>query len=172
MPNETPKPVPLTLESVARNARANLLRRGNHPPTLIAEGDRKTIGTQIEALAPTHPDRAQQLFVLGLALAQSGEVGVLQQVFFIAEAWMSAEDPQKIRPAQDPQRKEVMLVSRHVIRPPRDETIIYTMRRDAKGKLTSVIRFPDDNPEKSEAHSPLLEAFVIGFLGSALKPDD
>lgn len=172
MPDEIPKSAPLTLEAVAHNAKANLLRRGNHPPTLIAEGDRKTLDIQVEPLAPTHPDRAQQLFGLGLVLAQSGEVGVLQQVFFIAEAWMSTANPQRVRPAQDPQRQEVLLVSRHILRPPKDEAVVFQMRRNAKGKLTSAVSFPDDNPERNEAHSPLIQAFVIGYLGSKLTPDD
>jgi len=50
---------------------------------------------QIEPLATTHPERAQQMFFLGLALAQSGEVVFCKQVFFISEAWMSIAEPGK-----------------------------------------------------------------------------
>ena len=51
----------------------------------------------------------------GYALAQSGEVGDLRQVFFISEGWMivgeEGKPPVSPRPSEDPKRMEVLVVS-------------------------------------------------------------
>lgn len=166
MPNEHP---PTSLETIAQTARENLLAHGSHIPTLIAEGETKTVMIPIDIVAPTHEERAQQMFVLGMALVMSGEVGVLHQVFFISEAWLSVRPtgkPLKQRPSEDPQRKEVLIVAQHVVRPPENHVVVFEMRRNPQGKLTAVetLPFQSENPNE-QISSPLLEAFVVGYLG-------
>lgn len=177
MPNdETSKPR-LSLEDVAQFAKAVALQDGYHRPTLIAEGERQAIVTQIESIAPTHEGRAQQMFTLGAVLAESGELGVLQQVFFITEAWMSVattDEPPHVPPSQDPQRREILVVSRLTIQPPQTEIVVYEMKRDSANTLIHLEEMEKNTTGEPEAvaESPLLEAFAIGFLGSVLKPDD
>src|SRR5690242_9245049 len=124
MTDETSPSYNLTLEDVVRSTQEFLLEHGNHPPTVIAEGDQQTVVTQLEGLASTCDGRAQQLFMVGFALARSGEIGVLQQVFFIFEAWSSVAEPgvpMKHLPSQDPKRTEVVMIARQTFRPPRAE---------------------------------------------------
>src|ERR1700710_2813748 len=106
MPQETRKSPPLTLADVTHIAQEELLARGSHVPTVIIEGDQHTVAARIEPIASTREGRAQQMFFLGFSLAQSGEVGVLHQVFFISEAWLSRSEtgkPLEQPPSQDPQ---------------------------------------------------------------------
>lgn len=148
-----------------------MIQDGYHVPTLIAEGDKQPIITAVEPFAKTHEGRAQQLFVLGFTLAQLGEIGVLQQVFLITEAWMSvAQDGElpDVAPSQDPQRKEILVVSRQQVRPPKTETVIFEMKRNEEGTLIAVESADysfGHTPEHAE--SPLLDAFVHGFLANS-----
>lgn len=176
MPNETRNSALFTLAEVSRIAQENVLTYGKHAPTVIAEGDRRTLIVQIDPLAPTHAGRAEQMFVLGLTLAASGEVGVLQQVFFVSEAWMSIAEPGKpleLPPSEDPQRREVLMIAQHVLKPVANKVVAFEMQRDGQGLLKTLEPAPArEKPRNEEARSPLIEAFVIGFLGSALLPDD
>jgi hypothetical protein len=166
----------MMLDEIARTAREATLKFGHHLPTLIAEGDRKSFISQIEPLAETHEGRTLQLYLLGLALAESAEVGVLQQVFFISEAWLSTathDAPPVVPPSRDPQRKEVLIVTRHQLRPPKDDALIFEMRRNEKGKLIGFETVHTHYSEQdTDFRSPLLDAFVISFLGSAPEPTD
>lgn len=167
MPKE--HPTPITLQDIAQTAQRTTLQDGMHVPTLIAEGDQKTLITHIERFYPTFDERARQMFMIGLFVAKNSGAGVLQQIFFISEGWMSSTDNgEKLarRPSQDPQRKEVLTVTQRVIQPPKTEMVVFEMKRDRQGILKSVEGFrqapaaPD-----GDAHSPLIEAFVSGYLG-------
>lgn len=174
MPHEQRQP--LTLESVVRLAKQVILRDGHHQPALIADGDRRRVVTWIEPMGTTHDARVLQMIVMGEVLAEQGDLGVLRQVFLITEAWMSiaaADQPLRLAPSQDPQRKEVLVVSQLAIRPPQTELVLFEMKRDRQGKLTKLetldLQIKDD--PSTHAESPLLEAFAIGFLGSAWRTD-
>ena len=163
------RPAPITFEQVTHLAQEVLLRDGHHVPTLIVDGTRNPIVIQMEVLAPTFEGRMQQMFVTGQALSYEGTAGKLRGVYFITEAWLSqARDGMLpgMRPSQDPQRKEVLIVSglsglighrRQV------HLVIFEMRRDEQGALRELhdYTFPDD-PELV-ADTPLLEAFLTGF---------
>lgn len=177
MPSDESSKPRLSLEEVAQFAKTVTLEDGYHRPTVIVEGALQVIATQLESIAPTHEGRAQQMFTLGAVLAERSDLGVLQQVFFITEAWMSiatADKPPEFLPSQDPQRKEILAVSRLTIQPPRTEMVIYEMKRDSANKLIQLEELEKNIAGEPEAvtESPLLEAFAIGFLGSALKPND
>ena len=110
-----------------------------------------------------------QMFVTGQALSYEGTAGRLRGVYFVTEAWLSqARDGvlPGMRPSQDPQRKEVLIVSglsglfshrRQV------HLAIFEMLRDEQGALRELrdYTFPDD-PE-AVADTPLLEAFLTGY---------
>lgn len=163
------RPAPITFELVSRLAKESLLRQGSHPPTLIVDGFKNPIVIQIERLAPTYEARLQQMFVTGQALAHEGTAGRVRGVYFITEAWLSqARDGvlPGMRPSQDPQRKEVLIVSglSGLIGHRRQVHLaIFEMLRDEQGGLRELrdYTFPDD-PE-AVADIPLLEAFLTGF---------
>ena len=160
------EPQPLTLEAVAARAKEDLLRDGKHRPTLIAEGGLRTVVAQVSEFGRTHEQRAKQMFVMGFSLAQSGEVAQLEQAFFISEAWMSERrDGQAPHspPSQDPNRKEVLLVSRFK---PDDEAVdvaVLEMVRDRAGQLTEVREFQEQAEAQPLGQSPLLAAFAAGY---------
>ena len=108
----------------------------------------------------------QQMFVTGQALSHEGTAGRLRSVYFITEAWLSQAQAGKLpamRPSQDPQRKEVLIVNGLEAKTRRVQLAIYEMVRDTQGVLREVREyvFPD-NPADA-ADTPLLEAFLTGF---------
>ena len=104
----------ITMEEIISIAKETILRDGQHLPTLIVEASKNLVVGRIPDLPPTHEEREELMRFLGQASAKSGRVDQLQQVFMISEGWMSepSEDkPTDIRPSQDPNRKEVLIIS-------------------------------------------------------------
>lgn len=171
MPERSERKPLLTLGDVAQMAKEAALSSGGHSPTLIAEGQQQTVITVVEPIGASFAERERQLFLLGYLLAQQGVVGVLQQVFFISEAWMSLVPDGKapdVLPSQDPQRKEVLIVTQYIPKPRKIAMLVYEMQRDANAVLQALTVLPEFEAQtKLDAHSPLLEAFALGFLGSA-----
>lgn len=177
MPKEDTNKLPLALEDVVRVAREMTLKDGYHVPTVIADGSRQRIVAQIEHLASTPESRVQQLFHLGIVLAEHADFGALQQAFLITEAWIRAMTPRdlsKFNPGQTSKRREILVISRLALQPLQTEVVVFEMKRDANGKLISLDA--SDGERTSEravsAENPLLQAFVVGFLGSTFKFDD
>jgi hypothetical protein len=163
------RPAPITFEQVTRLAQEVLLRDGHHVPTLIVDSPKNPVVIQMDRLAPTFEGRMQQMFVTGQALSHEGTAGRVRSVYFVTEAWLSqARDGvlPGMRPSQDPQRKEVLIVSglsglighRQQV-----HLAIFEMLRDKEGALRELrdYTFPDD-PELV-ADTPLLEAFLTGY---------
>jgi hypothetical protein len=101
-----------------------------------------------------------------LTLAKSGQVGDLEQVFMVSEAWMSqaaADQTPFVPPSQDPNRKEVLIVSNVQVKERETRMVIFEMIRDDAGELADLKEFEALRDERADAYSPLLDAFVRGF---------
>src|SRR5215217_1934180 len=104
----------ISIQEIISNAKEIMFRDGNHVPILIAEGGKSLIAGQIPDLPETHGERMELLRFLGQVAAKSGRVDQLRQVFMISEGWMSApseDKPTDVKPSQDPNRKEVLIIS-------------------------------------------------------------
>ncbi len=99
----------ITLEEIISNAKEIMLRDGKHVPILIMEASKNLVVGQIPDMPVTHGERVELMRFLGQAVAKSGRVDQLQQVFTVSEGWMSvaSEDrPVQMRPSQDPNKKK------------------------------------------------------------------
>lgn len=165
------RPPPITFEQVTRLAQEVLLRDGHHVPTLIVDGTTNPIVIQMEVLAPTVEGRLQQMFITGQALAGEGTAGRLRSIFFITEAWLSQVRDgilPGMRPSQDPQRKEVLMVNgldRLIGKSGRVHLAIFEMVRDEQGALREIRDYTFPDAPDAVADTPLLEAFLTGFAG-------
>lgn len=173
-----PLPGQFTLEAVAEMAQATLRRTGAHRPTLIVEGYGQAGVVQVDHLAETPERRHWQMQRVGFELAKQ-EYGVIpQRVFFVTEGWLSVAEGGKTpheRPAQDPARKDVLIVSGLDVREAGARVLVYELRRDSEGLVIDVTPLPmrDEEGHESRAESPLLEAFVQGFaMGLMNDPND
>jgi hypothetical protein len=167
------KPQELTLEIVCQMAKETALRDGYHLPTLIADGHSQTVIVQITDMLSTHEARTGQMFMVGYRVANEGLVGILKQVFFISEDWMStvraAEDLRQM-PSQDPKRKEVLMISGLKLNETEGRVRMYEMIRDSVGTLTDLRAFPDEGETPGVVASPLLDAYLLGHVAGLMGP--
>jgi hypothetical protein len=122
-------------------------------------------------LPDTHAARARLLFETGLVMAVAGNVGELQQVFFVSEGWLSlGRDDQApvLPPSADPDRKEVLTVFHIEMKAHKTGMVLLEMKRSSSGTLVAVTDL--EVPEQShtgagpaQAESPLVEAFLAGY---------
>ena len=125
----------------------------------------------IEPLANTHDEKAQQFFTIGFLLAESGEVGVLTQIFFISEAWLTRTDhPPHLNSHIDAQRIEALIISRTKLEPLVKELLILEMLRDAEQKVTELKQHLHMVEQANQTvESPLVEAFIAGFIQGLMR---
>jgi len=157
----------ITFEEIISNAKEIMLRDGKHVPTLIVEGGRNLVAGQIPDLPPTHGERVDLMRFLGQATAKSGRVDQLQQVFMVSEGWMSVANEDKaaeVRPSQDPNRKEVLIVSAVQLRERKKHMKVFEILRDNSEQVVGLEEFlPDEKKKDESVEVPLLDAFVQGF---------
>ena len=136
---------------------------------LIIEGSKGGVAALVEEMADTHEGRMQQMFSVGVEVGKDGQIGELDQVFFISEGWMSAasgEKPPKIPPSQDPERKEVLIVTQSKIAEDETRMKVFEMIRDRQGILTDLKDFEPGAIKETTAK----DAFQVGFrMGKSSK---
>ncbi|MHB8749533.1 MAG: hypothetical protein ACYDBJ_10140, partial [Aggregatilineales bacterium] len=166
MSKETEPKHNLTIEQVASIATENVLRDGGHRPTLIAEGSRNDAKVEFDALGKTFEERQKQMIKAGFLLARNPQFGLLRQAFFISEGWMSMsplDKPPTTPPAQDPNRKEVLIISGLTVENRHANMVIFEMIRDSRSRLRELKPFESFPDVSMSAESPLLEALFFGF---------
>src|SRR5579859_2383557 len=163
-----------TLTEIIEMAEEVLLREGQHMPTVMVIGSKKTAMLRLSDLPDTHAGRARRMFSAGRSIAREGVVGKLQQIYFISEGWMSTGEkgkmPDKV-PSQDPKRVEVLLISGLNLETTQVDIVVHEMVRDSEGTLIELKALDISGVERAD--SPLLRAFAQGFqAGSRPKTDD
>ncbi len=161
------------IEGIAAIARENLLKYGNHVPTVIAVGTAGQGIGQLEGELETSEDRARAMKVLGRVFRREGYVGELRKVFFVSEGWMSVAAKTGgniIRPSKDPNRMEVLVVSELDLPNKKTNMLLYEMVRNEKGELRDIKPYQvEDGKGGLETRSYLLEAFFRGYYSENAK---
>jgi len=153
-------------EEVVQLAKEVILRDGTHVPMLIAEGSIQGLAGHIPIMPETHEERIHFMRSAGYSTAQSGALGFLRQVIFIGEGWMSVAEKgeaPKVRPTQDPKRKEVLIVAGLQVRENIREVKLFEMQRNEEGALMGLQEVTPKEDEPKQADNPLLDAFAEGF---------
>ncbi len=129
--------------------------------------DNKVAAGQIPAMPGTHGERMELMRLLGQQAAKSGKVNQLQQVFMVHEGWMSltSEDQSaEVIPSQDPNRKEVLIISAIHMQEHEKQVKVFEILRDSSQQVIDLQEFlPDERIKDEPVKVPLLEAFVSGF---------
>lgn len=175
MGKEQPDPSKLSVSEVLRKASERLLLDGAHAPTVIAEGSLQIQMAQFPDFPDRHADKAQLMYGAGLKLGADGKVGTLQKIFFISEAWISLaqnDQPLLFRPADDPNRKEVIWIDHWDLETEQSMVAVLEMMRDVTdGHLLGLrpLLPPEFRDGLSSVQSPLMQAFVDGFREGTAK---
>lgn len=155
-----------TFEDITEKAKEILIQDGQHVPLLIIEGSKKLVVSQIQDMPDTHDERAALMRFFGQAAARTAKIGRLEQVFFVSEGWMSAaskDKPPEMRPSQDPQRKEVLIISGLELKTRRKQLRIFEMVRNPSKRVVDLQELTPTSGRGGEIEIPLLDAFAQGF---------
>ena len=104
---ETPIKIPDEILTIAKDS---MFQLGGCPSTVFVLG----VKHKTYMLLPegeTLPERVHIMTQAGVQLAKSGEVGEVEQVIYVSEGWSSPPRTPFIRPSQDPNRTEVLVIS-------------------------------------------------------------
>jgi len=156
-----------TIEKVAEIAKQAALEHDGHIPTLIVEGNEGSTIGHLPDLPGTHEARCQMMYAAGSFLAVDGRIGLLNQVFFICEGWMSVRkegEELKTLPSKDPDRIEVLIVDGYDAQKLHNQAIFLEIKRDSQKRVCELTDLDQDFDRKDiTTDSPLLKAFVAGF---------
>jgi len=145
--------IPLAAEILLRNKAVT-------PAVIIETGGQLAVG-QISDMPATHEERVELMRILGEQTAKSGTVEQMEQVFMVAEGWMSENEG--VRPSDDPKRKEVLIVSAIQIKEHMKLLKVLEIIRDSDRNITGLKEFSPEQKGEGIIEIPLLEAFVEGF---------
>jgi hypothetical protein len=155
----------ISFDNITRSAKENTLRDGKHNSLVIIEGSKDLLFREIPVL-PADVERTQFMRMAGNHEAKSGEAGHLRQVFLVSEGWISLPKEGELSntlPSQDPNRKEVLVVSGLKIQGQVKNIKLFEMIRNDQGKLVDLQAFLPGIKEGEMDHVFLLEAFYEGF---------
>jgi len=153
-------------EEIVSNAKEVILKDGKHVPILIVDGGQGLLISQLNELPATHHERAELFRFIGLTTAMSGKLRSLKQVFMVSEGWMSVariDGQPMMSPSQDPDRKEVLIVSGFEVKSKRKYLKLFEILRYGENNGVDLQElFPDAN-KGGPVEVPLLDAFIHGF---------
>lgn len=166
-------PYQFDLDVVTRLVKEVTLQAGGHTPTVFFDSQQGTGMVQIPDFADTHTARAQQMFSIGFALAQTGRYRALNQIFLVSEAWMSV-NPQGLPldhlPSEDPNRKEILMIAGLSVITQQSDLVVIEMIRNQAGDLVELRDMDTASPSDTYINSPLLAAFTLGFDAGKSQP--
>jgi len=156
----------IDFEEIVSNAKDVILKDGKHAPILIIDGDRELLISQLYELPATHQQRVELMRFVGMTTAMSGKLRSLEQVFMVSEGWMSVarKDSQSIiPPSQDPDRKEVLIVSGLQLEGNRKHLRLFEILRYGDNNCVDLHELVPSSEKDGPVEVPLLDAFVHGF---------
>ena len=138
-----------------------MYRHGGISPTLYVCGTRQTVSIPMPE-AENAALRVEQMINAAIQLAQSGNVGEIDLVILITEAWVSpARQPFTIQPSKDPNRCEVLVISALDGVTKEQKLLLYACIREPNGVITDLKPLPV--PALVKVEGPLLRAFLTGY---------
>ena len=146
-----------------------VLENGGIVPTLIVEGNRSAVMSNIRDIPETHEERNRMMLTLGMALAKEDRIGNIKQAWFASEAWMamgSKDGAPPLAPSQDPRRMEILFVWNTRIDNGKivNKGVVFEMKRDEMGILLD-LRLVEKMTEENghTINNPLMMSFFKGY---------
>lgn len=161
----------ISLDEVISHAKEIMFRDGKHVPALIVEGGKKLIISPIPNMPETHGERISLLRFLGEEAVKTGEIGPLQQVFIIAEEWLSLGNKSKsvkMQSGPEANRHEVLVISGWQIKERKRHRRLFEVLRSRDRKVVGLEELlPEEKRKDQVIKTPLVEAFVYGFKSAS-----
>jgi hypothetical protein len=169
----------MDIQAITQCAKDLLLEHGDHMPTIYIEFE----GNQVELIVIDHLEETTRAKMLqffkiarGLALDRHWKATAVREIIFVVEAWLGTyekgEEMKYAQVADDPNRKEVLIVSKMAVTPglfkPRLKTTMQTIEMlRVGGELVDLL--PAEEVHVGE-HS-LLQSFMAGLVSTEYSPE-
>jgi len=147
------------VKEIADFAKKTFLRDGYHAPIVITKGTKGNRVVLLEQFGDTADERVKDIFYAGAMLADKGNIGELELIVLVNEAWMGRT--LDVLPSQDPKRIEVLLINSLDARTQEERLLSFDVIRDPKGHVSDLKR--SDLPETGHPKGKLLPAFQKGY---------
>jgi hypothetical protein len=147
------------VQAITDLAKQHMLRDSYHAPIVFAKGTNGKRAVLLEQFGDTADERVKDMFYAGALLAEKGNIGELELLVFVNEAWMGRN--LNILPSQDPNRFEVLLINILDARTQEERLISFDVIRDANDHVIDLNR--SDLPETGHPKGKLLPAFQKGY---------
>jgi hypothetical protein len=131
---------------------------GQFQPMLFVDGTKRRIYMPLP-FGQTSDDRVAIMTQVGIQLAKARDIGDVERVIFVSEAWVSPAS--YIQPSQDPDRQEVLLFNLLDATTNREELEMYACVRNGRKDLIDLklMQLPDGGTVGGR----LLPSFMAGF---------
>jgi len=147
------------VKQIVDYARTFFLKTGYHPPIVFIKGTRGKVALEFQTFGATAGERELDMMNAGTMIACERNVGELELIVFVNEAWMGKN--MNVLPSQDPKRIEVLLVNSLDARTQEEYLLTYEVKRDPKGTVTDLAEM--DLPKTGFPKGRLLPAFLKGY---------
>src|SRR5260370_18789237 len=147
------------MEEMVQMAKLITLVQGHHAPMLFLDGTIAKAPMILGKFPDVHEDKIKYLFSAGKSFSMKHEIGMLNKVFFVSEAWMGTN--MTIQPSKDPKRIEVLIITGLDVVTNEQTLEMLKFVRDTKENLVDLQPMP--LPDNGSIQSPLLPAFVAGY---------
>jgi len=147
------------VQKIADLAKKLFIEDGYHAPIVIAKGTRGKRVVLLEQFGATADERVKDMFYAGAMLADKGNIGELELIVFVNEAWIGRNI--NVLPSQDPKRIEVLLINNLDARTQEENLLAFEVKRDPKGNVLDLKDFP--LPDEGSVKGKLLPAFQKGY---------
>jgi hypothetical protein len=147
-------------EEILVVARESALRFGRVDTMLFVHGTKGKVYMSLP-FGKTSDDRVAIMTQAGVALAKRNNIGDVERVIFVCEAWTSPARQSYAMPSQDPDRQEVLLFNLLDATSNREELEMYACVRNGRGDIIELKLVPQ--PEGGTVGGRLLPSFMAGF---------
>lgn len=147
------------VQKIVVMAKRHMLEDGYHAPIVFVKGTNGKSAVQLVQFGDTADERVKDMFYAGAFLADKGNIGEVELIVFVSEAWMGRNS--NITPSQDPSRIEVLLINSLNAMTQEERLIAFDVIRDPKGQVIDLKR--SDLPESGHPKGKLLPAFQKGY---------
>jgi hypothetical protein len=147
------------VQQIADLAKQIMLQDGYHSPIVFVKGTNGKVVIQLKSFGDTSDKRVRDMLNAGTMTACKSNVGELDLIVFVNEAWMGRNID--VRPSQDPKRIEVLIINSLDVRTQEERLLPFEVKRDPKGKVSDLKEMV--LPEAVETKGRLLPAFQKGY---------
>jgi len=147
------------VKEIADFAKQFMLKAGYHAPMVFVKGTTGKVAVELKSFGDTNDERVLNMLNAGTHTACKSNVGELELIVLISEAWMSRN--LDMLPSKDPKHTEMLMINSLDARTQEENMTAFEIIRDPRGQVISLKDW--DLPDGGSVKGNLLPAFQKGY---------